>query len=329
MLESNWQSLHGDAFKGVRVLVTGGAGFIGSHMCDALTALGASIAVIDDLSGSDGSNISHLKQIDLIRGSILDADALKRAVHGAKYVFHFGAMVSVPASVADPEGYHRVNTTGTDLLLNASRKAGVSRLMFSASSSAYGESEALPKIETMPPQSLSPYAATKVAGEQYIRAYASSYGMDAVSLRYFNIFGPRQNANSAYAGVIAAFARMLLNGEHPTITGDGTTTRDFTYVHNAVHANLLAARHPKRLAGDVFNVATARSCTITELATKMAQLLGRTDLTPQYVPPRPGDVKHSLGDTSKSQSHLGYRPIVDFDAGLKATVEWYRESKKR
>src|SRR5262249_32821560 len=178
--------------------------------------------------------------------------------------------------------------------------------MFSASSSAYGDSEVLPKVESMPPLSMNPYAATKVAGEQYIRAYASSYETDAVSLRYFNIFGPRQNANSAYAGVIAAFARMLLTGQHPTITGDGTATRDFTFVYNAVHANLLAARHPKRLAGDVFNVATARSCTITELATKMAQLLSRPDLTPKYLPPRPGDVKHSLADLTKAREHLGY-----------------------
>ena len=200
--------------------------------------------------------------------------------------------------------------------------------MFSASSSAYGDSEVLPKIESMPPLSMSPYAATKVAGEQYIRAYACSYPIDAVSLRYFNIFGPRQNANSAYAGVIAAFARMLLNNQRPSITGDGTATRDFTYVHNAVHANLLAARHPKRLNGDVFNVATARSCTITELATRMAELLGRPDLSPLYVPPRPGDVKHSLADLGKSRAELGFEPIVHFEDGLKATVEWYRDASK-
>src|SRR4051812_33658066 len=258
MLQTNWRQLHGDAFKDVRVVVTGGAGFIGSHLTEALANLGASVVVFDDLSGSDGSNIAHLKQVELVRGSILDDTALTRAIAGARYVFHLAAMVSVPASVANPHVYHQVNTDGTVHVLDVARKAGVKRVMFSASSSAYGDSEVLPKIETMPPLSRSPYAATKVAGEQYIRAYASSFEMDAVSLRYFNIFGPRQNANSAYAGVIAAFARMILSGKPPTITGDGTATRDFTYVHNAVHANLLAARHASRLDGDVFNVATAR-----------------------------------------------------------------------
>jgi nucleoside-diphosphate-sugar epimerase len=328
MVTTDWQKLHGDSFRNVRVLVTGGAGFIGSHLSEALSTLGASVAVLDDLSGSDGSNLAHLKNIELIRGSILDDSAVARAIQGARYVFHLAAMVSVPASVANPDIYHQVNTDGTVRILDAARKAGVQRVMFSASSSAYGDSEVLPKIETMAPSAQSPYAATKMAGEQYIRAYASSFEMDAVSLRYFNIFGPRQNANSAYAGVIAAFARMLLAGQHPTITGDGTATRDFTFVHNAVHANLLAARHPNKLHGDVFNVATARSCTITELATKMAQLLGRSDLTPAYVAPRPGDVKHSLAELTKSRTELGFQPIVEFDDGLKATVEWYRSQRK-
>jgi UDP-glucose 4-epimerase len=326
MVQTNWQQLHGDSFRNVRVLVTGGAGFIGSHLTEALSNLGANVVVLDDLSGSDGSNIAGLKNVELIKGSILDENALSRAVSGARYVFHLAAMVSVPASVADPQIYHQVNTHGTVHVLDVARKANVQRVMFSASSSAYGDSEVLPKVETMPPMSMSPYAATKCAGEQYIRAYASSYPMDAVSLRYFNIFGPRQNANSAYAGVIAAFAKMLLSGKNPTITGDGTATRDFTFVHNAVHANLLAARHANRLNGDVFNVATATSYTITELATKMAEILGRKDLAPVYLPPRPGDVKHSLADLAKSRKHLDYEPIVHFDEGLRATVEWYQDS---
>jgi UDP-glucose 4-epimerase len=249
-------------------------------------------------------------------------------VRGAQYIFHFGAKVSVPASVANPDEYQQVNVEGTTKILDAARKLGVQRVMFSASSSAYGESEVLPKVEAMPPQSLSPYAASKVAGEQYIHAYASSYDMDAVSLRYFNIFGPRQNANSAYAGVIAAFARMLLAGEHPKITGDGTATRDFTFVHNAVHANLLAARHPAKLKGDVFNVATATRISIMQLATKMAALMGRPDLIPICVAPRPGDVMHSLADLNKSRAKLDYKPIVNFDEGLKATVEWYRGQRQ-
>ncbi|HEX3359028.1 MAG TPA: NAD-dependent epimerase/dehydratase family protein [Tepidisphaeraceae bacterium] len=328
MVNTDWKKLHGDSFRDARVLVTGGAGFIGSHLAEALSILGANVAVIDDLSGSDGSNLSHLKNVELIRGSILDESAVAWAVKGARYVFHLAAMVSVPASVANPDVYHQVNTDGTVRVLDAARKASVRRVMFSASSSAYGDSEVLPKIETMAPSAQSPYAATKMAGEQYIRAYASSFEMDAVSLRYFNIFGPRQNANSAYAGVIAAFARMLLAGQHPTITGDGTATRDFTFVHNAVHANLLAARYTRKLSGDVFNVATARSCMITELATKMAELLGRPDLNPAYVPPRPGDVKHSLAELTKSRTELGYQPIVEFEDGLRATVEWYRGQRK-
>lgn len=328
MLPTNWQNLHGDSFRNKRVLVTGGAGFIGSHLTEALSILGANVLVLDDLSGSDGSNIAHLQNVALIRGSILDDAAVTRAVTGTQFVFHLAAMVSVPASVANPQIYHQVNTHGTVHVLDAARRAGVKRVMFSASSSAYGDSEVLPKIESMPPMSMSPYAATKCAGEQYIRAYACSYEMDAVSLRYFNIFGPRQNANSAYAGVIAAFAKMLLNGQHPTITGDGKATRDFTYVHNAVHANLLAARHATRLNGDVFNVATARSCTITELATKMAESLGRPDLSPTYIAPRPGDVKHSLADLTKSRAELEFEPIVHFEEGLDATVKWYRDANR-
>jgi UDP-glucose 4-epimerase len=322
--ETDWRALHGDFFHNRKVLVTGGAGFIGSHVCDALSALGASITVIDDLSGSDGSNIAHLKNINLIKASILDEQALARATQGAEYVFHLAAMVSVPASVERPRLYHDVNTTGTVNVLSAARDAKVKRTMFSASSSAYGDSPELPKIEPMTPMPKSPYAATKLAGEHYVRAYANSYEPDAVSLRYFNIFGPRQNANSAYAGVIAAFARMLLSGKNPTITGDGTATRDFTFVHNAVHANLLAARYPQRLDGEVFNVATARSLTITELATAMAKVLNRPDLSPKYLAPRPGDVMHSLAELSRSNRVLNYQPIVAFEPGLQSTLDWYQ-----
>ena len=192
MVQTNWQKLHGDSFKNVRVVVTGGAGFIGSHLTEALSILGANVVVLDDLSGSDGSNIAGFRNVELIKGSILDDSDLARAVSGARYIFHLAAMVSVPASVANPQIYHQVNTHGTVHVLDAARKANVSRVMFSASSSAYGDSEVLPKVESMPPMSMSPYAATKCAGEQYIRAYACSYPMDAVSLRYFNIFGPRR-----------------------------------------------------------------------------------------------------------------------------------------
>jgi nucleoside-diphosphate-sugar epimerase len=332
-MPTDWTKLHGDAFRGTRALVTGGAGFIGSHLVDALVTLGADVTVLDDMSGGDATNLNRVRDdVDIVQASILDESAVARAAVGAQYVFHLAALVSVPASVERPRQYEQVNITGTASVLDVARKSGVRRVMFSASSSAYGDSEELPKIETMPPMAMSPYAATKVAGEQLIRSYARSYatagesGFDAVALRYFNIFGPRQNANSAYAGVIAAFAKAILSGSPPRITGDGTATRDFTFVHNAVHANLLAARHDRRLDGDVFNVATARRMSITELADAMVRLAGRPDLKPVYAPARPGDVKHSQAELTKTRVTLGYEPIVDFETGLKATLEWYREA---
>jgi UDP-glucose 4-epimerase len=252
---------------------------------------------------------------------------VKEALAGAQLVFHQAATVSVPASVADPVLYNQVNVDGTMTVLDAARLAGVKRFMFAASSSAYGDSPELPKVETMPPLAASPYAANKIAGEQLLRAYASTYSIDTVSLRYFNIFGPRQNANSAYAGVIAAFAKKLLAGQPPVITGDGTATRDFTFVHNAVHANLLAARHPQRFAGQIINIATGRATSVAQLAQAMARLLGREELKPQLAPARPGDVPHSLADLEKAARVLNYRPIIDFETGLAATVEWYRNQR--
>lgn len=320
----DWQKLHGGAFSEVPVLVTGGAGFIGSHLVDALVELGASVCVYDDFTSGRTENLSP--RATLIRASILDRGALSAAIEGKTYVFHQAALVSVPASLNDPLRYNEVNVDGTAYVLDAARLAGVKRVMFAASSSAYGDSEELPKHEKMPPLSKSPYAANKVAGEHLIRAYANSFELDAVSLRYFNIFGPRQRADSPYSGVIAKFAAMLLAGKNPPITGDGTATRDFTYVANAVHANLLAARHGTRLNGEVLNVATGRSVSITELAQTMARQLGRPELTPQYLPPRAGDVAHSLGQLSKIRSMLSYDVIVDFESGLQATLNWYQTS---
>ena len=321
---TDWLELHADAFRARRCLVTGGAGFIGSHLVDALVQLGASVVAYDDLSGGDRKNLNP--GAEFCHGDILDPPALASAVAGCELVFHQAARVSVPASVNDPVAYFRTNVQGTQLVLEAARQAGVRRVMFAASSSAYGDSPVLPKVESMPPMSKSPYAATKVAGEHLIRAYACSYEIDAVSLRYFNIFGPRQNANSAYAGVIAAFARQILSGQRPRITGDGTATRDFTFVHNAVHANLLAARNARRLNGEAFNIATGRSSTVLQLAERMASLLDRPDLKPELAPPRPGDVPHSRADIALARDALGYAPIVDFQRGLAATVEWYRRA---
>lgn len=321
-MKIDWQKFHGRSFEGVPVLVTGGAGFIGSHLVDALTDLGANVKIYDDFTSGQDTNVNS--RATLIRSSILDRDALAKAVAGVELVFHQAALVSVPASISQPLRYNEVNVDGTAYVLEAARLAGTKRVMFAASSSAYGDSEELPKHEKMPPLSKSPYAANKVAGEHLMRAYANSFEIDAVCLRYFNIFGPRQRADSPYSGVIAKFASTLLAGKNPPITGDGTATRDFTYVANAVHANLLAARHPSRLNGDVFNVATARSVTINELAQTMARLLKRPDLTPVYLQPRPGDVMHSLGDLAKTRSAFHYDVIIDFETGLSATLDWYR-----
>ncbi len=326
---THWQELYGNHFAGAKVLVTGGAGFIGSHITEALVRLGAHVVVLDDLSGGDFGNLTTFAKagppVEAVKGSILDEKILARCTAGCRYVFHQAALGSVPRSVEQPVLYTQVNVMGTLNVLEAARAAKVERVMFAASSSAYGDSLVLPKVETMAPLPKSPYAANKLADEGLMRAYAGSYGIDTVSLRYFNIFGPRQNANSAYAAVIAAFAKALIAGQRPTIFGDGGQSRDFTFVHNAVHANLLAARSAKRIGGEVINVACGDRITVNQLATRMASLLGHADLQPIYQPERAGDVRDSVADLTLAGKLLGYRPIVGFDAGLKPTVEWYRE----
>ena len=321
---TDWRSLHGDFFKQSRVLVTGGAGFIGSHLAEALVSLGATVRVLDDLSGGSRANLASFKPVEFIEGSILDARLVAECMAGCRWVFHQAALGSVPRSVEQPRLYHETNVTGTLNVLEAARAAGVQRVLFAASSSAYGDSETLPKLEVMPVRPKSPYAANKVACEALMRAYAGSYGLDTVSLRYFNIFGQRQNANSAYAAVIAAFAKALLSGKRPVIFGDGEQSRDFTYVHNAVQANLLAARQPYPLRGEVINVACGQRVTVNELAGQMAEMLGRSDLTAIHEHDRAGDVKHSLADLTQARTLLGYEPIVSFRNGLQATVAWYK-----
>jgi nucleoside-diphosphate-sugar epimerase len=230
---------------------------------------------------------------------------------------------SVPHSVEKPLDYHAVDAGGTVMVLLAAREAKVQRVIYSASSSAYGERPGLPKVETMAPDPRSPYAAAKLAGEGYMTAFSASYGLDTISLRYFNIFGPRQNPNSAYAAVIAAFAKAIIAGKAPTIFGDGEQSRDFTFVHNAVHANLLAARHERPLAGDMLNVACGQRVSLNQLAPMMCKILGRSDLTPLYAPERAGDIRHSQADLSHIKQVLGYEPIVDLQRGLDATLKWY------
>jgi nucleoside-diphosphate-sugar epimerase len=324
---TDWRRLHGSAFDGQAVLITGGAGFIGSHLAVALNELGAKVTVLDDLSGG-GDGKSLPERIQFVRGSILDQPLLQKCTDGRQLVFHQAALGSVPRSIEQPRLYQDVNSTGTLNVLESARQCKVRRVMFAASSSAYGDSPTLPKIETMPVAPRSPYAATKVAGEAMIAAYSAGFGLDAVSLRYFNIFGPRQRADNAYAAVIAAFAKAMLAGQRPTIFGDGEQSRDFTFVDNAVHANLLAAQKTGPLDGAVINVACGERITVNELAAEMARWLGREDLKPNYSPERAGDVKHSLADLKRARKVLGYEPIVDFKTGLDATMQWYREILK-
>ena len=325
---TDWHSIHGDFFSDQRVLVTGGAGFIGSHLTHALIQLGATVVVLDDLCGGDRANLDSFAcdQLEFIEGSILDEALLARCTQNSNFVFHQAALGSVPRSVAEPRLFQEVNVTGTLNILEAARAAGVNRVIFAASSSAYGDSETLPKVETMPSLPKSPYAANKLAGEHLMRAYAASYGLDTASLRYFNIFGPCQNANSAYAAVIAAFAKALLSDQHPMIYGDGEQSRDFTYVDNAVHANLLAARSAKPIQGEAINIACGERVSVNKLAELMAQLMDKPQLTATHAPDRAGDVKHSLADLGRAELILGYAPIVDFYSGLRATVSWYSDS---
>jgi nucleoside-diphosphate-sugar epimerase len=325
MPDTHWRQLHGDHFAGSRVLVTGGAGFIGSHLAQALLSLGAVVVVLDDLSTGRRENLKHIEGAELIGASILDADALARAMRGVRYVFHQAAAVSVSRSLEAPLLFHDINGRGTLNVLEAARAAGAARVMFAASSSAYGDNAILPKVESMQSLPKSPYAATKLYGEGLMRAYSRSFGLDTASLRYFNIFGPRQTPDSAYAAAIAAFAKAMIAGKRPTIFGDGEQSRDFTFVHNAVHANLLAARHESPIRGEVFNVGCGQRVSLNVLVKRMAELLGTPQLTPTYRPERAGDVKHSLADISRAREALGYEPIVDFPTGLAATTAWYRE----
>jgi UDP-glucose 4-epimerase len=333
---TNWRALHGNAYAGTRVLVTGAAGFIGSHLAAALASLDAHVIAIDDLGAGDLANIDAARleaksaggngTIDWLPCSVLDEATLATATAGCRIVFHQAALGSVPRSVKEPEKYVQNNIVGTFNVLQAARLANVQRVLFAASSSAYGDTPTLPKVESMPVLPRSPYAASKVAGEALLRAYANSYGLDTLSLRYFNIFGPRQNANSAYAAVIAAFAKAFLAGERPFITGDGEQSRDFTFVHNAVHANLLGGAIATKANGSVINIACGHRVTVNKLAELMAAQLGVPHLKPTHEPDRAGDVKHSLADITAAQNLIGYRPIVSFEDGLAATVEWYRNA---
>jgi UDP-glucose 4-epimerase len=305
------------AYRGKRVLVTGGAGFIGGHLSEALAALGADVRVLDDLSGGKAENIPS--GATLIRASILDWDTLSRAAAGCEVVFHQAAMVSVPESVEKPDECVRVNVLGTERVLAAAKEAGARRVLLAASAAAYGNSPRLPSRESDLPDCWSPYAMSKVAGEMLLRAFSRNTGVSTVSLRYFNIFGPRQNPDSPYAAVISAFMKALRAGKRPRVLGDGGQTRDFTHVSNVVHANLLAGATERALAGEVINIGTGSSTDLLSVLRHMGRVLG-VDATPDHGPPRAGDVRHSCADISLAREILGYEPLTDFGAGMERTL---------
>ena len=312
-----------------KYLVTGAAGFIGSSLVRALLERGDEVRGIDNLSTGKRENLAEvLKHMDFRQADILDLDAAREACSGVDYVFHEAAIPSVPKSILDPLGSNRANVDGTVNLLVAARDAKVKRVVYAASSSAYGDTPTLPKREDMSPNPISPYAVAKLASEHYMISFYRCYGLETVCLRYFNIFGPRQDPTSPYSGVLAKFSLQMLHGEQPTIFGDGETSRDFTYIDNAVSANLLACSAPAaECAGRVFNCATGRRATLNQTFALLKPLTGFTG-TVKYAPERGGDIKHSLADITLAQKHLGYKPLVTFEEGLRRTVEWYRTEAK-
>ncbi|HZS04861.1 MAG TPA: SDR family oxidoreductase [Blastocatellia bacterium] len=307
-------------------LVTGGAGFIGSHLCAALVRRGERVRVLDNLSTGRRANLAHLEgQVEFIEASVTDEAATRRAVEGVGVVFHEAAIPSVPRSVNEPRLNHESNANGTFNVLMAARDAGVRRVVYAASSSAYGDTETLPKAENMLPSPLSPYAAAKLMGEYYCQVFTRVYGLETVSLRYFNVFGPRQDPSSPYSGVISKFVTALLKGEAPTIFGDGEQSRDFTYIDNVVDANLRAAEVPD-VGGQVINVAIGERITLNQLLAELQEIIG-TNLRPNFAETRAGDVRHSLADITTARKLLGYEPLVGLAEGLQQTVAWYRENQ--
>jgi len=308
-------------------LITGIAGFIGSSLARAVLAQGDQVRGVDNFKTGNRDNIREiLDRIDFREVDILDLDAMHSACAGVDFVLHEAAIPSVPKSVLDPLGSNLAIVDGTVNVLVAARDAKVKRVLYAASSSAYGDTPALPKHEAMRPDPISPYAVAKLAGEHYMVSFYRCYGLETVCLRYFNVFGPRQDPSSPYSGVLARFITLMLRGEQPTINGDGEQSRDFIYIDNVVEANLLACKAPaEKLAGGVFNTASGRRVTLNETF-RLLQRITSFKGQPKYGPERGGDIKHSLADISRAEASLGYRPKVDFEEGLKRTVEWYRSA---
>jgi len=308
-------------------LVTGGAGFIGSHIVERLVREGQKVRVIDNLSTGEKKNIEpFLEKIEFVEGDIRDLEPLREAMGGVDYVLHQAAVSSVPRSVKDPLTSNSVNVEGTLNILVAARDAGVKRVIYASSSSVYGDTPVLPKHEDMKQEPRSPYAVSKLGGELYCQAFYHVYGLETIALRYFNVFGPRQDPKSQYAAVVPKFITALLHGEPPTIFGDGEQSRDFTYIENVVEANLLAAK-ASGVAGEVFNIACGERITINKLARMLAEIIG-VNIEPEHTPPRSGDVLHSLADISKAKRLLGYEVKVSTPKGLEQTVKWYKSHLK-
>lgn len=308
-------------------LVTGGAGFVGSHIASALAKDGARVRVLDDLSTGHRENIDEIGgDVDFIQGSVADEELLNKVLENVELVFHEAAIPSVPRSVQAPRQTHIASVDGTFSLLVAARDRGVRRVVYAASSSAYGDQPTLPKSEEMRPDPLSPYAVAKLVGEYYCRAFTRVYGLETVSLRYFNVFGPRQDPGSQYSGVVSRFISALLSNERPVIYGDGEQSRDFTYIDNVVFANLSAAS-AKEASGKVINVANGQRITLNQLLAELKELTGKQDVTAEYLEPRVGDVRHSLADITMARELLGYESKVDLREGLRRTIDWFKSKR--
>jgi UDP-glucose 4-epimerase len=310
-----------------KFLVTGAAGFIGRSIAAALLARGEAVRGIDSFITGKRANLAGLEAMEFVEGDLADPSVCARACQGVEGVFHEAALASVPRSVADPVG---TNVNCVDATLNvlvAARDAGVRRVIYAGSSSAYGDTPTMPKHEEMKPSPISPYAVAKLAGEHYLASFTRVYGLETVTLRYFNVFGPYQDPTSHYSGVLAIFCRKMLKGEQPTIYGDGEQSRDFTYIDNVVHANLLAAEAPaEKVSGEVMNTATGKTITLNETFRILRELTGYQGEA-AYGPARTGDVRDSLADIGKAEERMGYRPLVDFREGLRRTVDWYRSGE--
>ncbi len=310
-----------------KVLVTGGAGFIGSNLADELIRRGARVTIIDNFSTGFRENLEEIAgDFEFIEGDINDDTLVKKAIDGVEIVFHQAALPSVPRSVEDPVETHRVCVDGTFNLLIHARQAGVRRFVYAASSSAYGDQPTLPKVETMRPEPLSPYAVAKLTGEYYCRAFNNVYGLETMSLRYFNVFGPRQNPASMYSGVISRFIDSLMTGKQPVIYGDGEQSRDFTYIANVVDANIRAA-HSEKGVGETINIANGDRITLNHLLDALKKITDMPEATADHQPPRKGDILHSQADNSRAIECLGYTEIVGLEEGLRKTIDWWRSSR--